>query len=222
MFGSRKKKLIFTLLLSLMLSLATTSTVFAGADSDEFCEVLNGGSWTPSGVVPLYGNGDCLFPENSPLALAYCGSDRSALATYTGNKITPDSVECGSAYRPYGRNGDTSEGGKHMLNLQGGRGVTVTFVEGACPQQCTISHNLPVGPSNALPGDAAATLYVRVVDDGGTPGFGSYTACFDTSGLTNPKLYQYLGSGWVLVASGDNNPLCFSSFGDGVFYLGSD
>lgn len=106
------------------------------------------------------------------------------------------------------------------LSLGGGHNGSATFPAGSCPQKCTISSALPGPAKNSLPGDAIATIYVRVVDEGGTPGSGSYTVCFDNPDGASLTIYRYIGGVWTAVQAGSTSPICVTASGDGAFYLG--
>lgn len=107
-----------------------------------------------------------------------------------------------------------------MVVGNGSNSGSVTFPAGACPQKCTAGSTLPGPAKNSLPDGAMATIYVRVVDDGGAAGTGSYTVCFNNPDDEALTIYRYVGGAWVAIQVATTNPVCVSASGDGAFYLG--
>ncbi len=109
----------------------------------------------------------------------------------------------------------TDEGG--TLTLPSPKNGGVNFAAGTCAVKCTITPSLPDGTASNLPGDAIATLYMRL----GEGGAGSYSVCFDVGELTNPVIYRYVGGAWVAqAATFSGGQVCTSASGDGAFALG--
>ncbi|MEX1247141.1 MAG: hypothetical protein WEA61_01550 [Anaerolineales bacterium] len=90
--------------------------------------------------------------------------------------------------------------------------------------KCTIAKGLPKNIARKLPKGAAATLYVRIVDEGGLPGNHGYTVCFSLAGLglDPPVIFQFRDGSWQPIAIGNaaNDFICAVAAADGAFYLG--
>jgi hypothetical protein len=202
--------------------LAKTSTILLagalalpllGGSAALACE-YDGGTWSGSDVM----SGTCTFAPGTDKFTAHCTStDSSYYENYDSGVLGGSG--CVSGYNPPVSTDNNSDE-TVTLNLPGGKNGSVTFPPGACPQKCSISHNLPAGANSSVPDDALATLYVRVVDEGGTPGEGSYTVCFSNPKAEALVIYRYLGGVWVAMRSAASDPICTVASGDGAFYLG--
>jgi hypothetical protein len=106
------------------------------------------------------------------------------------------------------------------LHLGGDHNGSATFPPGSCPQQCTINSTLPNNAKNDLPGDELATMYVRVVNEDGAPGDGSYVVCFSNPHGASLTIYRYIAGAWVALRVAAVDPICITASGDGAFYLG--
>jgi hypothetical protein len=118
----------------------------------------------------------------------------------------------------YGKHGGkVKDEGSGSAHLGGNKNGAFYYNEGTCAAGCIFTPNLPGGAAASLPGDAVATLYIRIAD-GGT---GSYTVCFDVGDLTSPVIYRYVSGAWVaqpVTISGGQ--VCTTASGDGAFALG--
>jgi hypothetical protein len=134
----------------------------------------------------------------------------------------PGASSSDSTGRTESRNNNPSneDSAAATLSLGAGKNGSVTFPAGTCGQKCTISSILPAGANSSLPGGAIATLYVRVVDEGGVPGTGSYTVCFNNPDGEVLTIYRYVAGAWVALQAGSTSQLCVPGSGDGAFYLG--
>lgn len=123
-------------------------------------------------------------------------------------------------YRPPSTNDTEVKKGNTSLWFKNGS-AGANFSEGVCLQQCTVNNQLPNGAKNALPNKGVlATLYVRVVDEGGAPGNGSYSACFANPDGEDVVIYQFVSGSWLPVMYGSATTFCAPGNGDGAFYLG--
>jgi hypothetical protein len=189
----------------------------------------DGGTW--SGGVDL-SNGSCTYPVGSSVANSSCGVGFEYIEHIIGGGVY--TIAC-----IYGGSTDGSEGDESddessetdaeglsdepiTLSLGGDNNGNATFSPDACPQKCSISSSLPAAAKASVPGNAMATMYVRVVDEGGTSGAGTYTVCFKNPDGTPLVIYKFVAGAWVaqtFASTGDR--ICVSSSGDGAFYLGS-
>lgn len=106
------------------------------------------------------------------------------------------------------------------LHLGGGKNGNVTFAPGTCLQLCSISPTLPTIARNSLPAHTLATLYVRMVDEAGTAGEGSYLICFDNPHGDTLTIYRYIRGAWLALRVSASDPICTTASGDGAFSLG--
>lgn len=173
-------------------------------------------------------NGDCTYAAGSSAALFACGAGYEYTETYVAGLFA--SGQC--TFTSTDSDDDTpsaSDGGEVngvgtgpiTLVLGGGDNGSATFPPSSCPQKCTISPGLPAAAHAGLPSDAFATMYVRVVDEGGVPGTGTYTVCFKNPDNDPVTVYRFVGGVWVAVAANSGNPICTTASGDGAFYLGN-
>jgi hypothetical protein len=201
----------------------------AAATHQDDC-IGNFGSW--SGIDAE--TGTCTYAANSNWAIANCGADHIFTESFHPDESTTSGCTLYIAPASSG-SGPPDPGGcrsevrgplekKVVLYLCHHKNGSAAFPIGACSMKCTISADLPDQAERRLPGNAAAVIYVRVVEPGGAPGSDSYTVCFSVNdlGLTPPSLYRYVGGDWVRIAFGNENStlLCASAAGDGAFYLG--
>ncbi len=101
--------------------------------------------------------------------------------------------------------------------LGGNKNGSFYYDAGTCTIGCIYTPSLPGKAANSLPDDAVATLYVRLAEDG----TGSYTVCFDVSGIANPVIYRYISGAWVAQPiSFSGGQACTTASGDGAFALG--
>jgi hypothetical protein len=184
----------------------------------------SGGAW--SGVDS--DNGDCTYPQGNATALGICGAGYEYTETFiagasSGTSCTYVGTSSSEDDSPSG-NGDEVKGGGDepvTLFLGSGNNGSATFAPDACPQKCTIGPNLPAGAKDSLPDNAVATMYVRVVNEGGETGGGSYTVCFKNPEGQPLVIYKFVGGAWVaLTFPSNSNQVCVTSSGDGAFYLG--
>ncbi|MEX2160649.1 MAG: hypothetical protein WD751_01940 [Anaerolineales bacterium] len=214
-------RVVAILILAVVPALLMASPAYAFDFSD--CASA-GGTW--SGLIDT---GTCTYDASHALSIASCLPGESLEQEYVfGGLFTSTCIAASSSssssgetqtYTPIVLDEDITE--PTTLVLGAGKNGSATFPPGTCQQKCSISAVLPAGAAGALPGDALATIYVRVVNDGGEPGEGSYTLCFSNPEGATLTIYRYLGGAWVAVAVGSSNPLCASGSGDGAFYLGS-
>jgi hypothetical protein len=215
-----KKPGFLVALFFLAFVLAIPTPAFAGGlYTNAYCASI-GGTWSGSDAV----NGACTFAANGSTAVSACGVDSTYVVTVdTGNPISSSCIPVlnqENSDSTENHEGDGTE--PTTLNLGGDNNGSATFPPGTCPQKCTITPSLPVGAGNSLPGNAVATMYVRVVDEGGASGTGSYTACFNNAGGQPLVIYKYVGGAWVAqTVASTSERICVSSSGDGAFYLGS-
>jgi hypothetical protein len=124
-------------------------------------------------------------------------------------------------YRPLGITDKQVQEGNTSLWLKGGA-AGANFSAGVCLQKCTVNSGVPAGAKKALPGKGViATLYVRVVNEGGEPGNGAYRACFANPDLNDVVIYQFISGVWTPVMYGTASTFCAPAMGDGAFYLGA-
>lgn len=217
---------IFRLFAAAMLVLAAAGTLaspaFASVSAQTECEA-DGGEWLGDGGSMA--TGTCTYPAGSTgFAAAGCDADADAYVTEPWIlNVSQGFDACVAAETETGgQNTESTEGSGETitLNLGGGKNGSATFPLGSCPVQCTIGPTLPIAAKNDLPGDALATVYVRVVGEDGTPYEGSYTVCFDNPDGDTLTIYRYVGGVWTAVQVAASNPICVSASGDGAFYLG--
>ncbi len=172
-----------TFLLLLALLASTTTPAFAGGSGEGVC-IANGGTW-----VGPNGAGTCIYAAGDIISVVNCGEGYIYYVHYFFDVET--SSECVVVPPPEDTTKftDDENGGTTTLNLGGEKNGSATFPPGTCPQKCTISSSLPNNAANDLPADALATMYVRVVNEDGTPGDGSYTVCFDNPDLEALIIY---------------------------------
>ena len=235
------KRTAFSLALTLALAAGIFVTPALAATTEEYC-IGEGAVWEgSSGDI-----GTCFFPpsheyfteESCDPAIHDSYYERYNPHIYDwGCKAKPASSSGGNGNSGNDKNGvadrgkkiDNSDPGNTEVNegneetttltIPGGAGW-VTFPAGSCPQKCTVSPSLP-GPANSsLPSDALATVYVRVVDEGGAPGNGSYTVCFNNLDNEILTIYRYVSGAWSAIQVANGNPICINASGDGAFYLG--
>ncbi|MEX1247884.1 MAG: hypothetical protein WEA61_05335 [Anaerolineales bacterium] len=208
--------LSLAVVLAVVMALASTSIARAGTLLDDQC-FASGGTWELL-TFPFV---SCTYPPGSDVAVAQCGQGYSVTYTYELiGETTVDILCIQTADAPILTEDSDNPGQPATLHLGGGKNGSVTFPPGSCPQKCTISASLPAGANSSLPSGALATLYVRVVDEGGVPGTGSYTVCFDNTDGASLTIYRYIAGAWVAVSAASSNPICTTASGDGAFYLG--
>lgn len=104
-------------------------------------------------------------------------------------------------------------------HLGGDKNGSFYYNEGTCAVSCIFTPNLPAGAAASLPSDAVATLYIRLAD-GGT---GSYTVCFDATGISSPIIYQVISGVWTTIPTfSSGGQICATASGDGAFALGGN
>jgi hypothetical protein len=185
-----------------------------------------GGSWSGSDSD----NGECTYAANSAAALFSCAADEELVEFYVSGSFTHrecNSVGSGSGS---GSDEDSDESNKETkkdsdepvtLVLGGGKNGDATFPPETCTQKCTITSNLPGPAKSSIPGDAIGTMYVRVVQDGGEPGSGTYLVCFNNPDTRPVTIYRYISGAWVAVTfASSSSRICVTASGDGAFYLG--
>lgn len=182
-----------------------------------------GGSWSGADSD----NGDCAYAAGSSAAVFACGAGYEYTETYVAGIFS--SYQCSVATSDSDDDTSGSDDGEVTgegtqpvtLVLGGGDNGSATFSPDACPQKCTIGPSLPAAAKDGVPSDALATMYVRVVDQGGAPGTGTYTVCFKNPNNDPVTVYRFVSGVWVAVAANSGNPICTTASGDGAFYLGN-
>ncbi|TAK11081.1 MAG: hypothetical protein EPO32_13215 [Anaerolineae bacterium] len=188
-----------------------------------------GGIW----VGDAGNNGTCTFPVQLEFVDEFCPPGYQPVITVENNDIVgePACVLPSSPESPTGTPspgtrspGFSMHGGKikddaaGSAALGGGKNGSFFYDVGTCAAGCEYTQTLPGGATADLPGEASATLYIRIAD-GGT---GTYTVCFNVGDLTSPVIYRYVSGVWVVVASTvSGGQVCTSASGDGAFALGS-
>lgn len=115
----------------------------------------------------------------------------------------------------YGGKIKTDESGSSHLG--GNKNGSFYYDAGTCAAGCIFTPNLPGGAANSLPADVIATLYIRLAGGGN----GSYSVCFDVTGIANPVIYRYISGAWVAQPiSFSGGQACTTASGDGAFALG--
>lgn len=115
----------------------------------------------------------------------------------------------------YGGKIKTDSAGSAFLG--GNKNGSFNYDAGTCSLGCIYSPSLPSGAANNLPAGTLATFYVRLAEDGD----GTYTVCFDVTGIANPVIYRYISGAWVPQAIAlTGGQACTSASGDGAFALG--
>ncbi|MEX2162340.1 MAG: hypothetical protein WD751_10565 [Anaerolineales bacterium] len=193
--------------------------------------VANFGTWAGA----TSDDGTCTYAANSNFAISHCGADYTYTETFDASEETVATactlVVMSTFASPqatgYGGCGNEVRGPLPQpikISLCNGKNGTVTFPIGACELKCTITSRLPAAAARKLPGSAEATIYVRVVDAGGTPGDDSYTVCFSLGGLGSdpPAIYRFISGKWTLLAIGNSESqfICARGAADGAYYLG--
>jgi hypothetical protein len=204
-------------------------SIFSGTPSspEATCDAA-GGSWSGSDS----NTGTCTYDANSAAALFSCAADEELVEFYfsgafhhgecnlvvSGSSSDSDSDEDADETK---KETDKNSEGPVTLVLGGDKNGDVTFPPETCTQKCTISANLPGPAKNSIPGDAAGTIYVRLVDENGNPGTGTYLVCFNNPDGHPVIMYRFVGGAWVaLTFASSSNRICVSASGDGAFYLG--
>jgi hypothetical protein len=224
-----KTKSFFSLLLALVLAAGVVVTPAFAIDAEALCDD-QGGTWDGADAF----NGQCTYLTDAPDFYSWCEpADTYMIETYVAGSITtgicyndtppggsPSSDSDSEEIGPQNTNPTNEGGAGGTLTLGAGKNGSATFPEGTCGQKCSISSSLPAGASSSLPANAIATLYVRVVDEGGQPGSGSYTVCFANPDGAVLTIYRYVGGAWVALQIANTSPVCVNASGDGAFYLG--
>lgn len=172
-------------------------------------------------------NGICTFPTSRELVDEFCPPGYQTVFVIEDNQIVgiPSCVLPGASGTSSGTRspGFSIHGGKirddaaGSAALGGGKNGSFYYNAGTCAVGCIYTQTLPGGAASSLPGNATATLYIRLAE-GGT---GSYNVCFDATGLTNPFIYQYISGAWVIIGSfNSGGQVCATASGDGAFALG--
>ncbi len=118
-------------------------------------------------------------------------------------------------YGKFGGKITTDDAGSSHLG--GHKNGSFYYAAGTCAAGCVFTPSLPGKAANSLPDGVVATLYVRLAD-GGT---GSYSVCFDVTGIANPVIYRYVSGAWVAQPiSFSGGQACTTASGDGAFALG--
>ncbi|TAK13670.1 MAG: hypothetical protein EPO32_04535 [Anaerolineae bacterium] len=190
---------------------------------DEVICALIGGTWDESGdpwtcTVTHTAFGDCpgttIYQYETGTA-DYLGYECVGGEGGNGGGGQPTTVLRNPGYSKHGgKIKDDSAGSTH---LGGSKNGSFYYNEGTCTEGCIFTPNLPAGAAASLPSDAVATLYIRLAD-GGT---GSYTVCFDATGISSPVIYQVISGVWVAIPTfSSGGQICATASGDGAFALG--
>ncbi|TAK13671.1 MAG: hypothetical protein EPO32_04540 [Anaerolineae bacterium] len=186
-----------------------------------------GGTWDQSGdpwtcTVTHTAFGDCpgttiyLYQTSTSDYIGFeCAGDGTGDGGGNGGGGQPTTVLRNPGYSKHGgKIKDDSAGSTH---LGGSKNGSFYYSEGTCTEGCIFTPNLPAGAAATLPADAVATLYIRLAD-GGT---GSYTVCFDATGISSPVIYQVISGVWVAIPTfSSGGQICATASGDGAFALG--
>ncbi len=199
---------------ALLLALTFASPAYASGFAQDICEA-NDGTWSG----PNNMNGTCTYVSGDIIAVTNCGAGYSYLVYFVADAETGS--DCIADPSPDLGGTTANSDVPTTLNLGGEKNGSATFPAGTCPQQCTISPSLPNNAANDLPADALATMYMRVVDEGGVPGSGTYTVCFNNPNHELVTIYRFVSGAWVAVAVSEGSPICTTASGDGSFYLGN-
>lgn len=217
-----------TTFLVLAMTLLARQEAAAATTADDCA--ASGGSWAgPDDYI-----GTCTYPANSTYAISNCGANRSFAEAFNPDESITGSCTL-AAPTPNNGNSQPAYGGCRnevrgpltepvKLSLCNHKNGTVTFPVGGCELKCTITQSIPKNIARKLPRGAAATIYVRLVDQGGLPGNHGYTVCFSLADLTlkPPAIFQYREGSWQAIAIGnaDNDFICAVAAADGSFFLG--
>ncbi len=178
---------------------------------------FSGDATTATCTIPHDFFGDC------PGTTVYFGTYSIADGTFKTTTFVCAAGGGGGSGRSGGNPGYGKFGGKIVTDeagsshLGGNKNGSFYYDGGTCAAGCVFTPSLPGGAANSLPDDAVATLYVRLAE-GGT---GSYTVCFDVSGIANPVIYRYVSGAWVAqTITFSGGQACTAASGDGAFALG--
>jgi len=208
--------------LAFAFALSTTSSAYAGTQQQPIC-IANGGSWSGPDAY----EGTCTYPAGNIIADSNCGRGVFDYEVYFDSALGEVGSDCVAHLIPE----DPSPSDDRPQSTQGNDETVIQCVKqepytciifppGTCEQNCAVSYQLPNGAGKALANDALATAYVRVVGEGGIPGEGSYTVCFENPNHELVTIYRFIGGAWVAMAVSEGSPICTTASGDGAFYLG--